>query len=120
MARLAKTDPDEPIALLWGADHLIKKEDLFRKTLRAAETLVNQDPEKIVFIGQTPRFPNQNLGYIEFGKELQTVDTIPVNEFLSFQYRPPLETAKQWVADKHHAWNLGYFVTTPKFLLEAI
>lgn len=27
-----------------------------------------------------------------------------------------METAKQFVADGRHSWNLGYFVTTPQFL----
>lgn len=111
-----KLNPNEPIALLWGSDHLVKKEDVFRNALRAAEKLVLDDPEKIVFIGQKPRFASQNLGYIEFGKKLQEIGDIPVSEFVGFEYRPHLSTAERFVKDGQHAWNLGYFVTTPKFL----
>jgi mannose-1-phosphate guanylyltransferase len=116
ISRFVKEDPDEPIVLLWGADHLVKKEELFRKTLRAAESLVKENPEQIVFIGQKPRFANQNLGYIEFGDEVARADGLPINEFLGFQYRPPLEDAKKFATDNHHSWNLGYFVTTARFL----
>lgn len=35
---------------------------------------------------------------------------------VDFQYRPDAETAKNYFASGHHAWNLGYFVTTPAFL----
>lgn len=111
-----KTDPDEPIALLWGSDHLVREEMLFQNVLKAAEEIIHQDKEKIVFVGQKPRFPNQNLGYIEFGKEVTVVNNLSVHAFTGFEYRPHLSTAEKWVKDGHHAWNLGYFVTTPRFL----
>jgi mannose-1-phosphate guanylyltransferase len=116
VARMVKENPHEPIVLLWGADHLVKNEALFRKTLRVAEKQVLENPEQIVFIGQKPRFANQNLGYIEFGEEISRENDLPINEFLGFQYRPPLEDAKRFAEDNHHSWNLGYFATTPGFL----
>lgn len=115
-AQFAKRFPNEPMVLLWGSDHLIKKEALFRKTLRTAEELILNNPEKIVFIGQKPRFANQNVGYIQFGKELSNKNGIPVYEFTDFQYAPPLKIAEQFAADNKHCWNLGYFATSPLFL----
>lgn len=115
-ALFSKVSPNEPMALLWGSDHLVKKEDVFRKALKTAEKIVSKDPEKMVMIGQEPRFANQNLGYISFGKKIKEINNIPVFEFTGFKYRPDLETAKEYLKDKHHSWNLGYFVTTPKFL----
>ena len=111
-----KKSPDEPIALLWGSDHLVKEEALFRKVLKVAEKIVLKDPEKIVFIGQKPRFASQNLGYIEFGEKTGEIDEVPIFSFTGFKYRPQLSLAEKFLRDKHHAWNLGYFVTTPKFL----
>lgn len=116
IARMVKTNPDEPIALLWGSDHLIKQEKLFRKILRTAENLIKKNPNKIVFIGQKPRYGNQNVGYIEFGSTILEVDNLPVYEFTGFKYSPPIETAEVWAKDGKHAWNLGYFATTPRFL----
>lgn len=115
-AIFTKIHPREPIALLWGSDHLVRKEEIFRKILKIAEDLVEKDPDKIIFIGQKPRFASQNLGYIEFGKRLHQIGGIPVHEFVGFQYRPYLSTAERFLKDGRHAWNLGYFVTTPKFL----
>jgi mannose-1-phosphate guanylyltransferase len=41
-------------------------------------------------------------------------------EFLSIHlwisYRPDAQTAKKYFSSGHHAWNLGYFVTTPAFM----
>ena len=115
-ALFAKKFPDEPFAILWGSDHLVKNEEEFRKALRSAEQIVNENAETIVFVGQKPRFANQNLGYIEFGAETGNYNGLPVFSFTGFQYRPHLSTAERFVKDGHHAWNLGYFVTTPKFL----
>jgi mannose-1-phosphate guanylyltransferase len=115
ISQFAKTNPNEPIVLLWGSDHLIKKEDLFRKILHYAGDIIKKDPERIIFIGQKPRY-DQNVGYIEFGKELERSGDIPAHEFLHFRYAPPLETAEEWSKDGKHAWNLGYFATTPGFL----
>jgi mannose-1-phosphate guanylyltransferase len=111
-----KKNPDEPIALLWGSDHLVKNEELFRNVLRAAEKIILKDPNRVVFIGQKPRFASQNLGYIEFGEQVDTVGELPLFEFVGFKYRPHLSLAERFLKDGHHAWNLGYFVTTPKFL----
>lgn len=111
-----KAHPDEPIAVLWGSDHLVRNEEVFRKVLLAAEKLIKEDPEKIIFVGQKPRFPNQNLGYIEFGEEIKKEDGLPIHQFKSFLYRPHLSVAEKWYKDGKHAWNLGYFVTTPRFL----
>lgn len=116
IAQFVKTNPDEPITLLWGSDHLVKKEALFRKILRTAEKMVLEDPKKIVFIGQKPRYGNQNVGYIEYGELLKTIDGLPVHAFTTFQYAPPQELANKYSTDDKHSWNLGYFVTTPKML----
>lgn len=111
-------NPDEPILLLWGSDHLVKKEVEFRKAVEAARQLIMKDPRRIIFIGQKPRFASQNLGYIEFAEQLNTINNLPVYKFSSFQYRPHSSTAERFFKDGHHAWNLGYFVTTPRFLWE--
>lgn len=116
IAQLVKENPNEPVVLLWGSDHLVKKEKLFRKILRSAEKLVQENPNKIVFIGQKPRYGNQNVGYIEFGEQDKTIDGLPVHSFTGFQYAPPIELAEQFATDGKHAWNLGYFCTTPAFL----
>ena len=115
MAQFSKLFPDEPVTLLWG-DHLVKEEELFRKILKSSENLILENPNRIVFIGQKPRYGNQNVGYIEFGNELKKINGLPVYQFSGFEYSPPLKTAKKFAADGNHAWNLGYFTTTPRFL----
>jgi mannose-1-phosphate guanylyltransferase len=57
-----------------------------------------------------------NLGWIQYGKEVMKRDGIPVHAFADFQYRPDAATASRYFKSGHHAWNLGYFVATPRFL----
>ncbi len=114
-ALLVKTIPNEPFILLWS-DHLVKETQLFAKIIQSARKVVQEEKNKIVFIGQKPRFASVNLGWIEFGKQLKTSGDVTLHEFKKFKYRPELPVAEEFLKDGHHAWNLGYFVTTPQFL----
>jgi mannose-1-phosphate guanylyltransferase len=115
-AIFAKRFPNEPFVILWGSDHLVKKEQEFRDALAAAEEVVTKEPNKIIFVGQKPRFASQNLGYIEFGEKTEETNGVEFHTFTGFKYRPHLSTAERYLKDGKHAWNLGYFVTTPAFL----
>ncbi len=114
-AILAKIAPHEPFFILWS-DHLVKNEDLFREVLKAIETILLQDPNKIAFIGQDSRFASQNLGWIEMGKKTNEVNGLSVYEFKSFHYRPKLTLADEFHKSLYHVWNPGYFGTTAGFL----
>lgn len=114
-AILARESPNEPMVILWS-DHLVKKQELFRKILRVAGDVVKKNPDKIVFVSQKPRFASENLGWISYGAEVTSQEGISFHSFVDFQYRPDAKTAKEYFESGHHAWNLGYFVTTPAFL----
>ncbi|OGG03798.1 hypothetical protein A2Z33_04925 [Candidatus Gottesmanbacteria bacterium RBG_16_52_11] len=110
-----RENPREPMVILWS-DHLVKKAALFRQILTAAADVVTGQPDRIVFIAQKPRFASVNLGWIEYGKPLLEKGKHKFHAFVDFQYRPDADTAAAYMAGGHHAWNLGYFVTTPDFL----
>ena len=114
---LVRDHPLEPMVILWS-DHLVKKDELFRKILLTAGEVVKADPDKIIFVSQKPRFASENLGWIDYGKQVLSKNDLPFHAFVDFQYRPDAKTAKRYLESGHHAWNLGYFVTTPKFLWE--
>lgn len=112
---LLKQAPNEPMAILWS-DHLVKKEELFRKILLTAGEYIKKDPNKIIFVAQKPRFASENLGWIDYGEEAFQNDNVPFYSFVGFKYRPDSENAEKYFMSGHHGWNLGYFVTTPQFL----
>jgi mannose-1-phosphate guanylyltransferase len=116
MSIIGKEFPDTPVAILWS-DHFVKKERRFREVLHFAENLVKEKNDSLIFIGQRARFANQNLGWIEFGSEVKEIRGTKVFEFKKLIYRPSLSQAERFLAADNFAWNPGYFVTTPKFVL---
>lgn len=112
---LEKKFPNEPIAILWS-DHMIKNEKIFRSVLQLAEKKIASRETDFVFMGQNPRFANQNLGWIELGVKKESNNFSDVYGFKRLCYRPKIEEAEQFFKNKNYIWNLGYFVTTPKYL----
>lgn len=108
---------NEPIVILWS-DHIVKHQKKFKEILKASEELVRSSPEKIVFIGQKPRFPSENLGWIEYEKVITTTNGIRFHEFGGLKYKPAKDLAEKYFNGGKHCWNLGYFVTTPKNLMQ--
>ncbi|MFQ5452453.1 MAG: mannose-1-phosphate guanylyltransferase, partial [Candidatus Paceibacterota bacterium] len=111
----SKISPTEPIVLLWS-DHFVKKEGLFRRILKSSNDIIKAHPGTIVLIGQTPRFASQNLGWIKYGKSIYKKNNVSFHTLKGFQYRPNKKTAQKYFSSGKHAWNLGYWVTTPVFL----
>ncbi len=120
MAHLAQATPaevldTEPVAILWG-DNYMDQVDVFRRVLDGAEKLVANQKAKMVFMGETPRFANDQLGWIGLGEERGSVNGRPFYGFKSLHYRPPLAECQQMFAENTHVWNTGYFVTTIGFV----
>jgi mannose-1-phosphate guanylyltransferase len=112
---LTKVAPGEPMAILWS-DHLVKREDHFRKILKTAGEVVAEDKQRIIFVAQKPRFASENLGWIDYGEKSFEKNDLAFYKFHATKYQPDSPTAKNYFESGHHAWNLGYFVTTPEFL----
>jgi mannose-1-phosphate guanylyltransferase len=111
----ASESEDEPIAILWG-DNYMDQVETFREVLAAAEQLLLDKKANILFVGETPRFANENLGWIGLGEKLGSVRERPFYRFNSLTYRPKKELCEQIFAEKSHVWNTGYFVTTVGYI----
>lgn len=116
MAILSNRFADHPTAILWS-DHLVKNVQAFKLALATGAKYLHFHPDQIIFLGQKPRFPSQNLGWIEFGKEIKKMGDLSVKEFKSWHYRPDLATAEKYFKTNRYAWNPGYFIVTPKFVM---
>lgn len=116
MAFLEKKHPNTPTAIVWS-DHFVKKDRRFREVLKMAEDIVKDNHSRLILIGQRARFANQNLGWIEFGSLVKEIKGTKIFNFKRTVYRPSLENAEKFLQSGTFAWNPGYFVTTPKFLL---
>lgn len=118
MAKLQKLGAgDEPVTVLWS-DSFASNEENFSSVLDIAEKKILESPRKLVWLGQKPKFANENLGWIEVGELKGTENGISYYQRKDFKYRPTLELAQEWLKDGNHLWNTGYFVTSPNFILE--
>lgn len=117
MAYLTQKHPKESVVILWS-DHLVHQVDKFKRILKNSDKLIQKNPNKIVFIGQKARFASENLGWIETGAIVKKENGVDFHAFLGFKYRPEKKIAEQYLKDRHHCWNLGYFVSTPQFINE--
>ena len=115
MAHLATGDADEPVAILWS-DNYIENNAIFVNLLADAEQLIIEQKARIIFIGETPRFANENLGWIGLGEQKGTMGESPYFGFESLTYRPSLEYCREIFAGGTHVWNTGFFVTTPNYV----
>ena len=118
MAHIAQSNPkavNEPVAILWG-DNYMQNVPSFQRLLATAEQRLQDDTARIFFIGESPRFANENLGWLGLGPRLSTNGDIPCYSFESLTYRPELDRCEQMFASGRFVWNTGYFVTTPAYV----
>src|SRR3989338_2263336 len=90
---LEKDYPDDPMAILWS-DHFVKNLDAFKNALLHAERIISQKQGNFVFLGQKPRFANQNIGWIELGEKIREEGEIALYRFKRLKYQPQLEDAE--------------------------
>lgn len=107
----------EPIAILWS-DHLVKKTEEFRNALKFGEKLIQEQPARFVFIGETPRFANNNLGWINIGKKVNNLEDLDLFSFKGWTYRPGIKLCNQLFRSGNALWNTGYFVTSVDFVVD--
>ncbi len=118
MSHIVRSNPaaaDEPVAILWG-DNYMQNVPNFQTLLAAAERLLREATARIFFIGESPRFANENLGWLGLGQRLSKNGDIPCYGFESLTYRPDLDVCKQMFESGQFVWNTGYFVTTPNYI----
>ncbi|NTV31154.1 mannose-1-phosphate guanylyltransferase [candidate division WWE3 bacterium] len=112
-----RENPNEPMLILWS-DHMVDDLELFTEIIQQAEQKIERNEAGIVFIGHKPRYAEENLGYIGCGDLIATSNDVHQYEFNDWYYRPSKERAEEFYLAGTFAWNTGYFVTTPSFILD--
>jgi len=94
---------DKETLMVLPSDHVIRREDLFLKSLDLAE-----EPAKdgyLVTFGIEPHYPATGYGYIEAGEEYRE-GMFYVHQF---KEKPDIDTARQFLAQGGFYWNSGMF-----------
>lgn len=116
---VAAKDP-EGIMIVMPADHVISPADRFHATVRAAVSVINDDPSAFVTFGIKPTRPETGYGYIERGEALPSREGIALHRVEQFREKPDRPTAERFLAEGRFAWNSGIFVWRAAAILEAI
>lgn len=133
LMRLKKQGVTGTVAMLW-ADHFMDYPDAFVTALDQANSLIQADSERFVFLGEQARFANHNLGWIHLEKNIESVsaeatpnkleklhkNNIEQNlySFEGWKYRPDIVTCQEMYESGEWMWNPGYFVYDIDFVLE--
>jgi len=109
----------EAVMIVSPADHLVKKENQFRKVIQAAAQLAKEN-DALVTIGVKPTRPSTGYGYIQINGEKRTIHQVDTFRIKTFAEKPNFETAQRFLESGDFYWNSGIFVFKSSVILKAI
>ena len=107
------------IMVVSPADHLIRKDANFQKTIMAAVQLA-EEREGLVTIGISPDRPSTGYGYIQIDGEVGPIGRVKTYAIKTFAEKPNLATAQRFLKSGDFFWNSGIFVFRVSTILKAI
>ena len=111
-ARIYKKDPSGVMIVL-PADHVIKDEVRFRKTLLDSAKYAMKE-KVLVTLGILPNCAHTGYGYIRLGKRTGKA----FHQVHSFVEKPDVKTAKKYLKSGKYRWNSGMFIWRVDTILE--
>jgi mannose-1-phosphate guanylyltransferase len=110
--KIAVKNPDANIVVA-PADHIILKEDEFRRTISRALEATAMD-EILITLGIQPSRPDTGYGYIQY---LPTANS-DIKKVKTFTEKPHLELAKKFLESGDFVWNAGIFIWNAKAIMK--
>ena len=95
---------DDPLLLVLAADHVIKNEDAFLDSVRAA--IPEAEKGNLVTFGIVPTAAETGYGYIRQGEKLSE-SSYSVDSFVE---KPCKEKAEEYLTSGEYYWNSGLFM----------
>ncbi|WP_045222936.1 mannose-1-phosphate guanylyltransferase/mannose-6-phosphate isomerase [Desulfonatronum thioautotrophicum] len=113
---VAAQNPDlgQPLVGIFPSDHMIGDQARFESDWEKGLQLAQQD--WFVTFGIPPTKPETGYGYIAKAKKLAP----GAFEVAGFVEKPPIETAREFVAGGSHSWNSGMFIVPGMTFLKAV
>lgn len=112
LMRLKHAGESGTVAIIWS-DHFMDHPEVFESALREADEILAEDNQQFIFLGETPRFVNHNLGWIHLGNQIDGKRY----QFKGWKYRPELDACRDMFKSGEWMWNPGYFVFDIDFCL---
>jgi mannose-1-phosphate guanylyltransferase len=110
--KINKINPNATLVVA-PADHVILKEETFKKIIREAVTAAQAD-DILITLGITPSRPDTGYGYIQFLEEGR-----PLKKVKTFTEKPNLELAQMFLDSGDFVWNSGIFIWSVKSIIKA-
>ena len=111
-----KRHPGAVMVLLWGADHLIKKVDVFLDALKRAARLA-ASTDKMILVDSWPTYPTVHNGWIQVGNKVSSEGGHDVLEFVRHVEKPDIGKAREFYASDKYLIHTGYLATKTDVLL---
>jgi mannose-1-phosphate guanylyltransferase len=112
---ILRRDPDGIMVVL-PADHVIRNVARFQRALRAGCRWASVEGRSVT-IGLKPEGPETGYGYIQQGKSAGKSGGVEIFSVDRFTEKPPIETAREYVASGRYLWNGGMFIWRAATLL---
>jgi Mannose-1-phosphate guanylyltransferase len=122
-ALAVERDPDEVMVVL-PADHLVRREGVFRGVLAAAEAELARGAfgieSPIVTLGAQPDGPSTHYGYLIPDLGRGQSNRLTAYPLAAFEEKPTLERAEVLSRQRGVAWNAGIFMARRRAFLDAL
>ena len=110
--KIKKRDPSAKV-IVTPADHLILKEDSFKRRIDDALKAADEG-NRLVTIGITPNRPETGYGYIQYNETNGVAKKVK-----TFTEKPNLKLAKAFLESGDFVWNSGMFVWKNESIINA-
>lgn len=114
-----KARDENAVMLVLPSDHLVTKENRFRKIVKAGVAFAQKE-RKLVTIGIQPTFPETGYGYIQIGDKTCSVQGEDIYTVVAFHEKPTQAVAKKFLKSGQYMWNSGMFIWSVKTILDEI
>jgi mannose-1-phosphate guanylyltransferase len=104
--------------IVMPSDHLIKKEDLFLETIKAANSFNINLPSGIITIGITPNRPEIGYGYIKLSNDIIKSSNKDIIKIEKFVEKPCFKKALEYLENGNYLWNSGMFLFNIDYVLD--
>ena len=112
---LLMEDQEDPVIVVFPADHYIGREDIFRRAIFKAIDLAKEGSHLVTF-GIKPDRPETGYGYIKVGEVIKW-DDFPIFKVERFVEKPDLKKAMEYLESGDYYWNSGMFVWRKSVIL---
>ncbi len=116
---IKKVYGDDTIIGFFPADHWIDNQENFVNTIKIASQFAFDHPS-IVTLGIKPSYPSTGYGYIEQGKQVISMDNVPIYKVTRFTEKPDQLTAKSFIRSGNYSWNGGIFIFKVDVVLDEL